>query len=103
MKTDSLRKLRAHNIIDSVVFTREITALENEMSSLKIQEERLSNVQTHDAVVLRETEKILKFTEHSIMHECFDDEIYSRFIDYSTVQDRHTSIFHLKCGLNLKE
>ena len=103
MKTDSLRKLRAHNIIDSVVFTREITALENEMSSLKIQEERLSNVQTHDAVVLRETEKILKFTEHSIMHECFDDEIYSRFIDYSTVQDRHTIIFHLKCGLNLKE
>lgn len=102
-KADTLRRLRAHSIIDSVVFNKEINQLENDSESIRKELENCSNIRTDTAVVVREAEKILKFAEHSIMQDQFSDTFYNEFTESATVIERNEIVFHLKCGLNLRE
>ena len=37
------------------------------------------------------------------MQESFSDETFTTFVEKVTILSRTEAIFHLKCGLNLKE
>ena len=55
---------------------------------------------------MRKTEElreILKFTGKGEMLVGFDPDLFERFVDHITVCSREEIIFHLKCGLSLRE
>ena len=55
---------------------------------------------------MRKTEElreILKFTSKGEMLSEFDPDLFERFVDHITVCSREEIVFHLKCGLSLRE
>ena len=55
---------------------------------------------------MRKTEglrEILKFTGKGEMLSEFDPDLFERFVDHIIVCSREEIIFHLNCGLSLRE
>lgn len=49
------------------------------------------------------TESLLKFVSKGKMITSFSEEAFKEFVERIIVEDRHTLIFCMKCGLELKE
>ena len=47
--------------------------------------------------------EILKFTSKGEMISEFDPDLFDRFVDHITVCSREEIVFHLNCGLSLRE
>ena len=62
-----------------------------------------SNAESQGAILLRETEKLMKLIDHSEMLTAFDEEQFTEYVDKIVIADRKTAVFYLKCGLKLKE
>lgn len=56
-----------------------------------------------DRTKLQELEKLMRFTAKGQMIEQFDDEIFSAYVEKIVIESREWAVFHLKCGLQLKE
>ena len=52
---------------------------------------------------MQELEKMMQFTAKGQMIEQFDDEIFSDYVEKIVIESRECAVFHLKCGLKLKE
>ena len=46
---------------------------------------------------------LIRFAGHAEPCESFDGTLVGRFLDHAEVISRNDVIFHLKCGLRLKE
>lgn len=46
---------------------------------------------------------LLRFARNSAMRKTFDAAAFDRFVDHIVAEDRSHLIFHLKCGLRLRE
>lgn len=62
-----------------------------------------TNAESQGAFVMRETEKLIKFIDHTEILTVFDDNHFTDFVDKIIIPDRRTAVFCLKCGLKLKE
>ena len=103
IRSDNLRKLRAQNMVDNVIFNREMNYMKKQEDVCRMEMLQCSNAESQGATILRETEKLLKFIDHSDMLTAFDDEQLTEYVDRIIITDRRTAVFHLKCGLKLKE
>ena len=56
-----------------------------------------------DRTKLKELEKLMQFTAKGQMIEQFDDEIFSDYVEKIVIESRECAVFHMKCGLQLKE
>lgn len=52
---------------------------------------------------VKELRKLVDFAAKSKMLKVFREETFIDFVERITVESRLTLVFHLKCGLNLKE
>lgn len=97
-KKDTLRKLRAQDIIDSVVFNQEINFIDAQASEYRAELSDLSG-KTKD---FSELNKLIHFTDREMMTE-FHDEIFEMFVSKIVIIDRICAEFYLKCGLKIRE
>lgn len=97
-KKDTLRKLRAQDIIDSVVFNQEINFIDAQASKYRAEISDLSG-KTKD---FSEMNKLIHFTDREMM-TAFNEEVFCMFVSKIVIVDRNCAEFHLKCGLKVKE
>lgn len=97
-KKDTLRKLRAQDIIDSVVFNQEINFIDAQASEYRAELSDLSG-KTKD---FSELNKLIHFTDREMM-TAFNKEVFCMFVSKIVIVNRNCAEFHLKCGLKVKE
>lgn len=97
-KKETLRKLRATDIIDSIVFNQEMNRLENLSEEYRNEIGGLYNENSD----YTELKNLIQFTDREMLTE-FNDEIFEKFISEVVIINRNMAEFHLKCGLKLKE
>ena len=97
-KKETLRKLRATDIIDSIVFNQEMNRLENLSEEYRNEMGGLYNENSD----YTELKNLIQFTDREMLTE-FNDEIFEKIVSKIVVINRNTAEFHLKCGLKLKE
>lgn len=97
-KKDTLRKLRAQDIIDSVVFNQEINFIDAQASEYRAELSDLSG-KTKD---FSELNKLIHFTDREMM-TAFNEEVFCMFVSKIVIVNRNCAEFHLKCGLKVKE
>ncbi len=102
-KRNTLRQLRAQEIIDSVMFNREMNLLKKTADDYRNEISILSQYTSGEAIEIAEMEKLLRFVENNAVIEVFSDELFCTFAEHITVYDRNHIAFRLKCGLTLKE
>lgn len=103
VKRNTLRKLRAQKIIDSVMFNMEMNHLVKQAEEYRTEINRINQYTTGDAERIHETERLLRFLESTAMTDTFSDEIFLDYVEQIIVYDRNYIGFKLKCGLTLKE
>ncbi len=97
-KKDTLRKLRAQDIIDSVVFNQEINFIDTQAAEYRTEITNLCG-ETKD---FSELNNLICFTDREMMTE-FNDEIFDKFVIKIVIINRNCAEFHLRCGLKIKE
>ena len=97
-KKETLRKLRAQDIIDSIVFNQEMNGLESTSEEYRNEIRNLCS-ETNDYTELK---KLIQFTNREMLTE-FTDEIFEKYVSNIVIVNRNTAEFHLKCGLKIKE
>ena len=90
----------AKGILDTAVFNKENVALDMEEQMLRSEKEKLVAL---DSIRVKEMRKLVDFAAKSKMLKLFREETFIDFVERITVESRLTLVFHLKCGLNLKE
>ena len=99
----NLSSIATKGYIDSVTFTQESSKLNSEAERLKSEREALSNGISADAHKTEALQELLLFTGKQEMFSEFDDDVFKRFVERMTLSSRKEVVFHLKCGLKLKE
>ena len=99
----TLTTLMAKGYLDPASFTLEENSLLTEAAALKAEKERLAREVRSDVKKTEELREILKYADKGMMLSGFDADLFSRFVDHITVCSREEAVFHLKCGLNLRE
>ncbi len=99
----SLSSIATKGYIDSVTFTLESNNLNLEADHLKSEREALINGISDDLHRTEALQELIQFTGKQEMFSDFDGEVFRRFVDHMTLSNRTEVVFHLKCGLNLKE
>lgn len=102
-KKNTLRQLRAQEIIDNVMYNQELNLLRKAADDYRNELSVLSCYTSAEAHEVTELEKLLRFAESAPVIESFDDELFSSFVDHIVVYEREYIEFKLKCGLTLKE
>ncbi len=102
-KKHTLRQLRAQEIIDNVMYNRELNMLKKADEAYRNELAILSCYTSAEAYEVSEMEKLLRFTESSSMITEFNEETFLTFVDHIIVYGRDYIEFKLKCGLTLKE
>ena len=98
-----LTKLMAEGFIGQQLFIKEQNELLLNANSYRKEIELLNNSKTTENTRLQGVKELLSFTEANSMQECFSEEIFTTLVEKVTILSRKEAIFHLKCGLNLKE
>lgn len=98
-----LRQLRGQEIIDNVVFSREMNTLTKLAEEYRNELAILSCYTSAEAMEVSEMEKLLRFIESTTVVEEFSDALFYTFVDHIIVYGRDYIEFKLKCGLTLKE
>ena len=96
-----LKKLRVKSIIDAVIYNQELNRMEKQNEEARSEIQSLSNIES--GLMLRETEKLLRFIEATEMLDAYDEYLFTSFVDSIIVYSRNSIGFKLKCGLTLKE
>lgn len=99
----NLSSVAAKGYIDSVTFTQESNNLNLEADQLKTERESLINGISDDFHKTEALLELILFSGKQEMSSDFDGEVFKKFVDRMTLSSRNEVVFHLKCGLNLKE
>lgn len=99
----NLSSIATKGYIDSVTFTQESNNLSLEAEQLKRERESLINGINDGLHKTEALQELILFTGKQEMFSEFDEDVFKRFVDRMTLSSRNEVVFHLKCGLNLKE
>lgn len=102
-RRQTLTTIMTKGYIDPAAFTQEMNDLCQEAAALEEEREKLTKEINGDMRKTEELREILKFTGKGEMLSEFDPDLFERFVDHITVCSREEIIFHLKCGLSLRE
>ena len=95
--------LAAQGILEPAIYNEECSALALKEERLLAEKKNLVSDIGGDRTKLQELEKLMQFTAKGQMIEQFDDEIFSDYVEKIVIESRECAVFHLKCGLKLKE
>ncbi|MDY5779971.1 MAG: recombinase family protein [Succinivibrionaceae bacterium] len=102
-RRQSLTLMATRGIIDSATFIQETNSINAEQEELKRKKEQIINGENDMSQKTKYLEDLISFTEKKNMYTEFDKGLFDRFVNRITLASRTTAVFHLKCGLNLKE
>lgn len=100
-KKNTLRQLRAQEIIDNVMYNQELNLLRKSADEYKNELAILSCYTSAEAHEITELEKLLRFAETATVIKDFSDDLFITFVDHIIVYGREYIEFKLKCGLTL--
>lgn len=103
MQKQTLVCLAAQGILEPAIYNEECSALAIEEERLLVEKKSLISDIGGDRTKLQELEELMQFTAKGHMIEHFEDEMFSDFVDKIVIESRECAVFHLKCGLQLKE
>ena len=100
-RKNDLRKLRVKKFLDAVMYNQELQRIEQENEEIRSKLKCLDR--TAENSDIKETKKLLHFTETAEMLTGFSDDLFTEFVNRIYVYTRTCIRFQLKCGLTLKE
>ena len=102
-RKEVLNKLITSGVLDTSIYTKEISEISNEERNLLKEEERSKKAILGNDEEIRELEKLIGILGKSEMIDHFEDDLFEEIIAHIQVVNRETLDFHLKCGLVLRE
>ena len=102
-KKNTLRQLRAQEIVDTVMYNQALNRLNKASNAYRSELQALSQYTSSDAAEITALEKLIRFTESSPYLQEYSDDLFLEYVDHIVVYDRNHIGFSLKCGLLLKE
>ena len=102
-RREALSTILAKGYIDPAAYTQEMNRLFAEAEELENEKKRLLKEINGDQEKVEMVRKLLKWTERAEILTAFDAELFRRFVESVTVCSREEVMFHLRCGLRLKE
>ena len=102
-RRQTLTTIMTKGYLDPAAYTQEMNNLTTEATSLEDERDRLIKEINGDMRKTEELREILKYTGKDEMLSEFDSDLFTRFVDHITVCSREEVVFHLKCGLSLRE
>ena len=100
-KKEKLLELQAKHYINASQYRIQLSKLEAEEELLKKQNGR-EPTKSEEWNTLSETKKLLVWLERNTVKDEFDGEAFTSFVDKVTLSKKE-AVFHMKCGLELKE
>lgn len=102
-KNSMLTKLKARNIIDDVSYFEQTSEIQRKLTDLRRRRIKLLNDDEDEACIeqIRILKKVIDEQQDYLIR--FNEDIFNSIIDNITILDTDEALFHLKCGLNLKE
>ena len=95
--------LMTKDYLEPAVFKKGNNELLQEAERIKRQKKSISRFINSDNINLHEVGELLQYATKSQMLKCFDDELFTRFVERIIVYSRSEIGFKLKCGITLKE
>ena len=102
-RKEVLNKLITSGVLDASIYTKESSEISSEESYLLKEKERSKKAILGNDEEIRELEKLIGILGKSEMLDHFEDDLFEEIIDHIQVVNRETLVFHLKCGLVLRE
>ena len=102
-RRQTLTTIMTKGYIDPATFTQETNALQAEAAALEEEQEKLKKEISGDMKKTEGLRELLKYTGKGEMLSEFDADLFEKFVDHITVCSREEIIFHLSCGLDLRE
>lgn len=102
-RRQTLTTIMTKGYLDPASYTQETNSLITEAAALEEERDRLVKEINGDMRKTEELREILKYTAKGEMLSEFDPDLFTRFVDHITVCSREEVVFHLKCGLRLRE
>ena len=102
-RKEVLNKLITSGVLDTSIYTKEISEISSEESYLVKEKERCKKAILGNDEEIRELEKLIGILDKSKMIDHFEDDLFEEIIAHIQVVNRDTLDFHLKCGLVLRE
>ena len=103
MQKQTLVGLAAQGILEPAIYNEECSVLAIEEERLLDEKKSLISDIGGDRTKLKELEKLMQFTAKGHMIEHFEDDIFSNYVEKIVIESKECAVFHLKCGLQLKE
>nr|WP_234970569.1 hypothetical protein [Peptoniphilus urinae] len=102
-RKEVLNKLITSGVLDASIYAKESSEISSEESYLLKEKERSKKAILGNDEEIRELEKLIGILDKSKMLDHFEDDLFEEIIDHIQVVNRETLVFHLKCGLVLRE
>ena len=102
-RRQELTTIMTRGYINPATYTQENNKLLSEAAALEDERERLVRGINGDRHKTEELRDLMKVTGQGKMLSGFDADLFTRFVDHITICSRKEAVFHLKCGLNLRE
>ena len=102
-RREALSTILAKGYIDPAAYTQEMNRLFAEAEELENEKKRVLKEISRDQEKVEMVRELLKWTERAEMLTEFDAELFQRFVESIVITSRKEVVFHLRCGLRLKE
>ncbi len=102
-RRQNLTTIMTKGYLDPAAYTQEMNSLTAEAAALTEERENLTREINGDMRKTEELRELLKYTRKAGMLMGFAPELFIRFVDHVTVCSREEAVFHLRCGLSLRE
>ena len=102
-RRQTLTAIMTRGYLKPALFTQESNELAAEADALTAEKDRLVKEISGSYHKTDALGDLIRFAGHAEPCESFDGTLVGRFLDHAEVISRNEVIFHLKCGLRLKE
>lgn len=100
---ENLQAMRAKGYLADDLYRENEAALREDAEAMDKERRALSVRISTDVRRSESVGALLRFARNSTMRTTFDATTFERFVDHIVVEDRRHLVFHLKCGLQLRE
>ena len=102
-RREALSTILVKGYIDLAMYTQEMNKLYAEVTALEDEKKRIRKEINGDVKKTEEIRELLKWCQREQMLTGFNPDLFQRFVDKIIVCSREEVVFHLRCGLRLKE
>ena len=102
-RREALSTILVKGYIDLAMYTQEMNKLYAEVDDLENEKKRILKEINGDVKKTEEIRDLLNWCQREQMLTGFNPDLFQRFVDKIIVCSREEVVFHLRCGLRLKE